>query len=143
MATPISPPLPRTSRKKASTAGQTPAKRPSFSVTPSFVPRLHITGTFSAASGKVYVLIVGRSGIGLSSGTPERSHAAATRSGCSSTMPPAQWPPPLCPHSAHGTWASSGWPDFAPRSTRHLWNAASEPFRGSHHIWQSAFSGCS
>ena len=25
-------------------------------------------------------------------------------------MPPAQWPPPLCPHSAHGTFASSGWP---------------------------------
>ena len=46
------PPLARTSVKKASLAGHTPAKRPSLTVTPSFVPRLHITGTFSAASGK-------------------------------------------------------------------------------------------
>ncbi|WP_171468854.1 hypothetical protein [Frigoriglobus tundricola] len=84
-----------------------------------------------------------RAGSSLKSGTPERSHAAATRSGCSITIPPAQCPPPLCPHSAQGTFASSGWPDFAPRSASAFWNAASEPFRGSHHIWQSAFSGCS
>ena len=67
--------------KKASFAGHTPAKRPSLTVTPSFVPRLHIIGTFSAASGKVCALIVARSGSGFSSGTPERSQAAATRSG--------------------------------------------------------------
>ena len=58
-------------------------------------------------------------------------------------MPLAQWPPPLCPHSAHGAVASSGWPDFAPRSTRHRWNATADPFRGSHQSWQSAPSGCS
>ncbi len=43
----MSPPLARTALKKRSIAGQTPAKRPSFTVTPSLVPGLHIIGTSS------------------------------------------------------------------------------------------------
>ena len=48
---------------------------PSLTVTPSLVPRLHMIGTFSAASGKVCALIVARSG--LPSAVARRS--AATR----------------------------------------------------------------
>jgi hypothetical protein len=44
----------------------------------------------SAALGSVWALIEGRAGSAFSSGTPDRSHAATTRSGCKSTMPPAQ-----------------------------------------------------
>src|SRR5262249_47275482 len=128
------PPLPPPAVQNTSLAGHTPAAPLSLAVTPSFVPRLHISGTLSAASGNLCALIPLRVGSSLRSSTPERSQAAATRSGCNITMPPAQWPPPLWPHRAHGTFASSGWPDFAPRSARHFWNAASEPLRGSHHI---------
>ena len=119
-ATLIRPPLERTSLKKVSLAAHTPPKRESLTVTPSLVPGLHMTGTFKAASGSVWALMVERSALALRSGTPERSQAAATRSGCMSTMPPAQCPPPLWPQSAQGNFDNSGCPDFAPRSTRHF-----------------------
>ena len=75
----------------------------------------------SAGLGRFGQLVEGVAGGGRVPGPCRRpdSRAAAIRSGCSSTMPPLQCPPPLWPHSAHGTLASSGWPDFAPRSARH------------------------
>ena len=121
-ASPSNPPFARIFKMNFSLAGQTRANLPVFKVTPSLVPGLHMMGTplslslSLSLSGRSWGLIVGRSGFCSSKGTPERSHAAITRSGYKRVIPPAQCPPPLCPHKAQGTLDSSGCPLFCPRS---------------------------
>jgi hypothetical protein len=80
-ATPMRPPLPRIALKKVFIGRPDSSEATFLHGDPSFVPGLHMMGTPSGCLGTVCVLMVARVGLAVSSGTPERSHAAATRSG--------------------------------------------------------------
>ncbi len=138
----MSAPRPRRVLKKVSMLGQTLAKRPSVTVTPSCVPKLHMAGTFRAAVGTSSVGSL-PSSRGVSLGAPDRNHTQAIRSGWSISIVPTQVPPPLCPHKAHGIVFSSGCLVWTLSSSSARKNVSLEPCRGSHHSWQSPFSGCS
>src|ERR1700744_4560270 len=64
---------------------------------------------------------------------PERSHIAATRSGCRVLMTSDQIPPPEWPHKTQGTLLISGWRVRAAKSSKAWRNVFSEPRLGSNH----------
>ena len=71
-------------------------------------------GTRRALSGKSCGLIEGRSGFCSSKGTPERSQAAATRSGYKRVIPPPSVRPRCVPTRPRELWTVPGVRSFVP-----------------------------